>query len=89
MDEQIEQPGKNAIDHLCEMKVEIQDEHDQTALITCGLIAKLQCSECTAWICGNVEMEHTIICVRCDMPFCPEHWQAHKMSKDCEQGEVA
>lgn len=81
----MEQPGKNAIDHLCEIKVEIQDEHDQTALITCGLIAKLQCSECSAWICGDVEMEHANICVRCDGVYCPEHFSGHHLSKNCEQ----
>lgn len=88
MEEQ-DKPGKNAIEHFCEMKVEIQDDHDQTVTITCGLIAVLQCDECGAWICGDVEMEHAIICIRCDRPFCREDWAAHKMSKDCEQRELA
>lgn len=85
-EEQIEQPGKNAIEHACEMRVEIPGEDGEDSTFKkCLILAIAQCSECTAWVCGNVELEHSIICVRCDGTFCPEHWQAHKMSKDCEQ----
>lgn len=85
-EEQIEQPGKNAIDHACEMKVEIPgDDGEESTFKKCLILAKVQCSKCTAWLCGTEGLDHAIICIRCDEVFCPEHFQEHRLSKDCEQ----
>lgn len=85
-EQEVEQPGKNAIEHVCEMRVEIPgDDGEDSTFKKCLLTALLQCVTCTAWICGNEELDHSIICVRCDGVFCPEHYQAHRLSKDCEQ----
>lgn len=86
----MEQPGKNAIDHTCEMQVEIPGEPEEDSTYRkCLLIAILQCSECAAWVCGTEGLDHSNICVRCDHVFCPEHYARHKLSRDCEQREVA
>jgi hypothetical protein len=84
--EEQEKPGKNAIDHPCEMKVEIPgDDGEDSTFKPCRILALVQCSECAAWLCGTEELEHSIICVRCDGVFCPEHFQSHRLSRDCEQ----
>jgi hypothetical protein len=89
-EEQIEPAGKNAIDHPCEMKVEIPgDDGEPSSFHKCRILALVQCDECAAWICGNEELMHNNICIRCDGNFCPEHYQAHRLSKDCEQREAA
>ena len=84
--EQIEQPGINAIDHPCEFMVELplEEGEDKPVFKRCRILAKSQCSECASWVCGTEELEHSIICARCDKTFCPEHWSAHKASKECE-----
>lgn len=82
-EEQIELPGKNAIDHPCEMQVEVPGEEGQR--VKCRLISKLQCTECTAWICGAEELEHSIICVRCNQPFCSECYPAHRVENQCQE----
>lgn len=83
---EVEQPGKNAIDHPCEMKVEIPgDDGEPSSFKKCRILALVQCSECAAWLCGSEELMHAIRCVRCDSWHCPEHHQAHRISKDCEQ----
>lgn len=88
--EQIEQPGKNAIDHACEMKVEIPgDDGEDSTFKKCLILAKVQCSKCAAWLCGTEELEHAIFCIHCDGVFCPADFQAHRLSKDCEQREAA
>lgn len=84
----MEQPGKNAITHFCQMQVHVDDD-DDLAVVACGLLATLQCSECAAWICGTEGLEHANICVCCDGVYCPEHYSSHRLSWDCEQREVA
>ena len=76
-------PGKNAIDHACEMQVEAPDEEGQ--LIKCRILAKIQCSTCTAWICGTEELEHSIVCVRCDTVFCAECYHDHRVENKCQE----
>lgn len=90
MTEQVDQPGKNAIDHPCVMKVEIPgDEGEAPSFKKCKILALIQCGTCAAWICGNEELQHAIFCIHCDGVFCPEHYQAHRLSKDCEQHTAA
>lgn len=85
-EQQIEQPGKNAIDHPCQMKVEIPgDDGEPSSFRKCTILALVQCSECTAWICGNEELDHSNICIRCSNAFCPDCYQPHHLSRDCEQ----
>jgi len=88
---EIEKPGTNAVDHPCEVMVEVpQEEGEQkTKMVCCRILALEQCEECALWICGTEELEHCIICVRCGGKFCPEHYQAHRLSRDCEQREAA
>lgn len=82
--EQIEQPGKNAIQHACQMKVEIPgDDGEDSTFKPCRILALVQCGDCAAWLCGTEELEHSIICVRCDGMFCPEHYQAHRLANSC------
>lgn len=89
-EEQIEQPGKNALDHPCEMKVEIPgDDGEDPTFKRCRILALVQCSTCAMWLCGTEELEHAIICIRCDGVYCPEHYDEHHRSKDCEQREAA
>ena len=81
----IEQPGINAIEHACEMQVELPGEDDEQASFTpCRILAKAQCSECSAWVCGTEELDHSIICAKCDKTFCPEHFASHRVSRECE-----
>jgi hypothetical protein len=80
----IEQPGKNAEDHPCEIKVEIPgDDGEESTYKSCRILALLQCAECAAWVCGTEELGHALICVRCDGVFCPEHFQAHRQANRC------
>ena len=82
---EIEQPGKNAIDHPCEMRVEIPgDDNEASTFKKCLLTSLLQCLNCAAWICGTEQLEHCNICVRCDAPFCPECYQAHRLENTCQ-----
>ena len=82
----VEQLGKNAVEHSCEMKVEIPgDDGEDSTFKKCRILALLQCSTCAAWICGTEALEHAIVCVRCDGVFCPEDFQDHRLSRDCEQ----
>lgn len=85
-EEQIEQPGKNAKEHFCEA---MREADEGEATVKCRIEAHEQCSECAMWLCGTEELQHAIICVRCGHFFCPEHFSAHKMSKDCEQRAAA
>jgi hypothetical protein len=82
-EEQIEEPGIRAIDHPCEMKVESPEQEGQ--FIKCRILANVQCSECTAWICGTEELEHAIICVRCNNYFCAECYPGHRLKNDCQE----
>lgn len=44
---EIEQPGKNAVDHPCEMKIEIPgDDGEPSSFKKCRILALVQCSEC-------------------------------------------
>lgn len=79
---QIEQPGINAIDHPCEMKVEVPGEEGQ--FVKCRILAHLQCAECTAWVCGTEALEHSIVCVRCDTVFCSECFYPHRTANKCQ-----
>lgn len=81
----IEKPGVNAIDHPCEVKVEMPQEEGESKLVRCQILALEQCHDCALWICGTEGLDHCIICVRCGERFCPEHYQAHRLSRDCEQ----
>jgi hypothetical protein len=84
--EEVEQPGKNAIEHPCEMKVEIPgDDGEPSSFKKCRILALVQCETCAAWLCGNEELMHAIICIKCDGTFCPADYDAHRRSKDCEQ----
>jgi|GEM_PF-4338357 hypothetical protein len=84
--EQIEQPGINAVDHPCEMKVEIPgDDGEPSTFKKCLQLAKVQCTTCTAWVCGTVELDHAIVCVRCDKWFCPEDYAAHRIENRCQE----
>jgi hypothetical protein len=79
--EQTEQPGKNAVTHSCEMLV--TDPADEECVVRCLIIAILQCAECAAWLCGTEELDHSIVCARCDGIFCPEHYQSHRLANRC------
>ena len=81
--EEKEKPGINAVIHSCEMMV--TDPADEECVVRCLIVAHLQCETCTAWVCGSEELEHAIFCAKCDGVFCPEHFEAHRLSKDCEQ----
>ena len=85
-EEEVEQPGAGAIEHHCEVMVEIPEEEGEEAkLVRCRILALEQCQECALWICGTEELEHCIICVRCGGKFCPEHYHSHRLSRECEQ----
>ena len=79
-----QKPGKNAIPHVCEMKVEILgDDGEASTFKKCQLTALRQCLECTAWICGTEGLDHCVICVRCGQPFCSECWPFHRLANSC------
>lgn len=84
--EQIEQPGKNAIQHACEMEVEIPgDDGEDSTFKPCRIMALVQCGDCAAWLCGTVELDHALICVRCGSTFCPMCFHDHRLSRKCEE----
>lgn len=87
---EVEQPGKNAIEHHCGLKVETPgDDGEPSTFKKCLILALIQCSECAVWLCGSEELMHAIRCVKCDQWHCPEHHQDHRLSKDCEQNIAA
>lgn len=83
---QVEQPGKNAIDHPCEMRVENPEEEGQ--FVKCRILANIQCTECTAWVCGTEGLDHSIICVRCNQPFCSDCFVPHRTQNGCLEAEL-
>ena len=83
--EQIEQSGKNAVDHPCQMKVEIPgDDGEPSSFKKCTILALIQCSKCQKWICGSEELMHAIRCVKCDLWFCPVDYAAHNAEGRCK-----
>lgn len=81
----IEKPGVNAVDHPCEMRVELPMEEDEQKpkVVKCRILALEQCADCSMWICGTEELEHCIVCVRCGDKFCPEHYHTHRLANNC------
>lgn len=75
------------VDHGCEAIVEkpLEEGQDIPQLMKCGILALRQCMTCSKYLCGTEELEHLIVCVRCDKEFCPEDYQAHRLSRECEQ----
>lgn len=83
---EIEQPGINAVEHSCEVMVPIpMEDGEEQKLVRCRILATQQCADCAAWVCGTESLDHCSICVRCGEKFCPEHFQAHRLSRKCEQ----
>lgn len=75
------------VDHGCEAMVEkpLEEGEEVPQMVRCRILALRQCAECAKWLCGTEELEHLIVCVKCDGEFCPEHYQAHRLSRVCEQ----
>lgn len=77
------------VDHGCEAIVEkpMEEGQERPQLVKCRILALRQCSVCSKYLCGTEELEHLIVCVKCDAEFCPEHYAAHRLSRECEQME--